>query len=335
MTTWHGASPFLIAEIGVNHDGDVARARSMIEEAAAAGFDAVKLQHWRIEELLAPEAPNAPYQGSGDQRDLLAALALSLPDLSTLAACASEHGVEFVCTADGVKALADVMTLAPTLLKIGSGDADNPWLLDAAAATGLPLVVSTGMATDADVTAIVKRLADVRDLALLHCVTAYPTPLAKARLGRIPHLARLTGRPIGFSDHTLGDAAAAAAVALGACIVEKHVTWSRAAPGPDHAASLALADAPEWVGTVRRLAAGLETEPGLDVEAENRPLVRKGLYLAADRPAGHRLTADDLVPLRPVLDGIPASARDELVGRTLVRDVPAGTLLAPADVGSE
>lgn len=333
---WAGVRPWLVAELGVNHDGDLHRALQMVGEAAAAGFDAVKLQHWHLDELLAPDAPTARYQGPGTQRNLLAPLALGIDELRAVRDEAAACGVAFLCTADGTRALADVLTLGPTAVKIGSGDADNPWLLEAAAASGLPLLCSTGMATAAEVRWITARLDPVEEVVLLHCVSAYPTPLADAALGRIPWLAQTTGRPVGYSDHTLGAEAAAAAVALGAVVVEKHVTWDPRAPGPDHAASLPLADAPTWVGALRAVATALEggarTGAGSAAEAENRAVVRKALHTRRALPAGHRLAAEDLVPLRPLGDGLPASARDGVIGRRLRRPMPAHTPLRAADL---
>jgi N-acetylneuraminate synthase/N,N'-diacetyllegionaminate synthase len=321
-----------MAEIGVNHDGDVGRARDMVHAAAEAGFDAVKFQYWIVDELLAPNAPNAPYQGAGDQHELLSRLRLDLDQLAELRDEAVAAGIAFVCTPDGERACADVLSLDPPVLKIGSGDADNPWLLDAAAASGKPLLVSTGMMTDAEVKEIGRHLDRCRSVVFLHCVSAYPTPLAEANLARTRRLRELTGRPFGFSDHTLGVAAASAAIALGAHVVEKHVTWSTDAPGPDHAASLALDDAAAWVATVRAVSIAVHAPVASPAEAANRELVRKGLYPRRPLEAGHRLTRADLVPLRPVGDGIPALAVDRLVGWRL-RDVAApGRALQWADL---
>lgn len=328
--------PYLIAEIGVNHDGDPARAATMVRDAAAAGFDAVKFQYWIVDELLAADAPNAGYQGAGDQHTLLAGLALGLSDLSALRDLCRELGVEFVCTADGERAHADVMTLAPDALKIGSGDNDNPWLLDAVADANLPVYLSTGMSRDTEIREMVGRLGGVSDLTVLHCVTAYPTPLADARLARIRTLQRSTGRPVGYSDHTVGAAAAVAALALGAQVIEKHVTWAPPSavdtPGPDHAASLSLVDATPWIEQLRAVAAALGPPVGIAVEQANRVVVRKGLYARADLDAGHRLGPDDLVPLRPLADAVPAGDRDRVLGRRLTQAVRAGHPLRAADL---
>lgn len=329
---WTPADPFLIAEIGVNHDGDPARASSMVERCAAAGFDAVKFQYWQMDELLAKEAPNAEYQGPGDQRDLLAGLSLELSDLVRIGEVCRDHALLFIVTPDGQQACADVMTAGPDLLKIGSGDADNPWLLKAAVASGLPVIASTGMMTDDEVTILGLRLADVADVVLLHCVSAYPTPLESSGLRRMERLASLSGRPVGFSDHTVGLAAPAAAIALGAVVVEKHVTWSTGATGPDHGMSMPLHEAGEWVSTLKALARGIhETLPSLD-EARNLTAVRKALYARRTLVAGDVLRLDDLVPLRPLRGGIAAGSAERVVGRVVTRDVAQGQRLAWQDL---
>jgi N-acetylneuraminate synthase/N,N'-diacetyllegionaminate synthase len=317
----------LIAEIGVNHDGSEQRALAMVTQAAHGGFDAVKFQYWNEDELLAPEAPNAPYQGPGDQRDWLTKVRLDLGSLATLCDHAHEEGMRFIVTADGERAYAELMELAPDELKIGSGDCDNPWLLDAAARSDIPLIVSLGMTYPDEAERILARLAGHEQLTLLHCVSSYPTPLAKANLARIPWLINRTQHPVGFSDHTVGMAAPAAAVALGASSIEKHVTWDVAAPGPDHAMSLPLADAWAFTSGLRELRTSLLSVGPAEDEIENRQWVRKGLYLKRGVSAGHVLQEEDLVPLRPLRDGIPALQRDDIVGSRMITSRPANSLL--------
>ena len=325
-------TPYLIAEIGVNHDGDRARAVGLAQAAAAAGFDAVKLQHWVVEELLAPSAPNAAYQGEGDQHQLLAPLLLSVADQVAVRDACRAAGVDYGCTPDGPLAYQQVIGTEPDFMKIGSGDADNPWLLDLAVTSDIPLIISTGMATDAEVGAIAGRVAAHPDVTFLHCVSAYPTPLAASNLARMTRLAALTNRPVGWSDHTLGVDAAVAAVALGAVVIEKHVTDDVTRPGPDHAMSLPLAQAAEWVTTVRAARDAVTSEATEQAELDNRQLVRKALYPVRELPAGHVLAEDDLVALRPLLDGLPAMARDRVVGRALARPVSASEPVRDGDL---
>jgi sialic acid synthase SpsE len=319
----------LIAEIGVNHDGDVDLAARMVREASAAGFDAVKFQYWIEDELLARGAvATAPYQGPGDQHALLRRLALPLAALARLRDEAAAVAIGFIVTPDGERACTDVVSVGVDALKIGSGDADNPWLIERAVASGRPMIVSTGMMTEDELRTLAHRLDPAPDVTILHCVSAYPTPIEDARLNRMGVVSRITGRPVGFSDHTLGVAASAAAVALGAVAIEKHVTWSVSAPGPDHAMSLPLSDAASWVAQIRAVAAAMRSDAVSEDEQANRAVVRKGLYLTRSLPAGAQLTATDLAPLRPIGNAIAAGSRDDVVGRRLRRDMREGDLLS-------
>jgi N,N'-diacetyllegionaminate synthase len=330
--TWSAERPLLIAEIGVNHDGSVERAAVMMEQAAAAGFDAVKFQYWITEELLAEHVPTAPYQGSGDQHALLEGLRLDRTQLTALRETARHLGVGFVVTPDGEHACTDVLAMEPDALKVGSADADNPWLIAKVSESGLPVIASTGMMSDDEVVRLGERLADVREVVILHCVSAYPTPLPHVNLGRMHRLRGLTRREVGFSDHTVGIGAAAAAIGMGAVVVEKHVTWSLDASGPDHSSSLLLDDAEIWVRTLVDVAQGRHTAIVSPDEAANRRVVRKALYAAHDLQVGSALRREDLVPLRPLLDGIPADQLDSVMGRILRRKVSAGSLIQPEDI---
>ncbi|MCU1587907.1 MAG: hypothetical protein JWN31_1400 [Frankiales bacterium] len=325
--------PYLIAEIGVNHDGDRQRAIELALGAAAAGFDAVKLQHWVTDELLAPDAPNADYQGAGDQHDLLAPLLLTVDDLLAVRDACARAAVDFGVTPDGPLACAEVLSTSPTFLKIGSGDADNPWLLEAAVETALPLIISTGMADDDEVMQMAARTAGHPDVTFLHCVSAYPTALRSANLGRLARLAELTGRSVGWSDHTVGPQSAIAAVALGATVVEKHITDDTKRPGPDHRMSMPLTEARDWVSALRGTAEAVGSDVTEPAESANRRLVRKALYPRGDLPAGHRIETGDLTALRPLLDGLPALQRDQVVGRRLTRPVSPSAPLRDSDFG--
>ncbi|HXZ99868.1 MAG TPA: N-acetylneuraminate synthase family protein [Candidatus Binatia bacterium] len=322
----------LIAEVGVNHDGDLRKAIAMTHRAAEAGFDAVKFQYWNIDELLAPTAPAAPYQGEGDQHALLADLRLDTAALATLEREAHGEGLRFIVTPDGERACRELLSLHLDALKIGSGDADNGLLLDRAVRSGLPIIASTGMMTEPELASLVNRLAPAREVTLLHCVSTYPTALAENGLNRMREIAELSGRPVGLSDHSIGIVAAAAAVGMGAVAVEKHVTWSMRARGPDHAMSLPLDEAAEWVRTLRELHLGLSAAGRSQGERDNRAVVRKGLYLQRAVAAGSEIAAADLVPLRPLLDGIPAGELGAVAGHAAVHSLKAGQLLRWSDL---
>ena len=230
----------VIAEIGVNHDGDPATALALIGAAADAGADAVKFQLFRPPHLLSADATLAGYQeGRADSpRDLLEKLALNATALAPLRDAARAAGLAFVVTPFSVADVADLAELGVDAVKIASPDAVNPLLLEAAAGLGRPLWVSTGTCA-ADELGDAARHAAAADGALLQCVSAYPTPDPAAALGGIAALReRFPGVRIGYSDHTADEDTGALAVAAGACLLEKHLTHDPAAPGPDHGVSL-------------------------------------------------------------------------------------------------
>ncbi len=326
------SDPWLLAEIGVNHDGQFIRAVEMIESSASAGFNGVKFQYWIEDELLAKDVPMAPYQGNGDQRDLLKPLALSIGELEKLREVAASFNLDFVVTPSGVKACQEVASIGLSAIKIGSGDADNPWLIEQALDTGLPLIVATGMMTEDELGDLSRQVSSCSDIALLYCVTSYPAELESIDLRRMTRIREISQKPVGYSDHSLGIAAPSAAIALGACMIEKHVTWSVEAAGPDHRASLALDCAKSWVSELRLLAKGIYDPIDSEGELLNRPLVRKGLYLTRDMSINETIGKDDIFPLRPLLDGIGAGKRDFIVGKKVADNLPSGHLLTLKDL---
>ncbi|NNN22468.1 MAG: hypothetical protein HKL80_10765 [Acidimicrobiales bacterium] len=326
------SDPWLLAEIGVNHDGQFNRAVEMIESSANAGFDGVKFQYWIEDELLAKDVPMAPYQGSGDQRDLLRPLALSIGELEKLQGVAKSFNLDFVVTPSGERACHEIASIGVSAIKIGSGDADNPWLIGQALDTGLPLIVATGMMTDDELRDLSKQVSSCSDIVLLHCVTSYPAELETIDLRRMTRIKEISQIPVGYSDHSIGIAAPSAAIALGACMVEKHVTWSVEALGPDHRASLSLDNACSWVNDLKLLAKGIYDPVDSDGEKLNKPLVRKGLYLTRDMSINETIGKDDIIPLRPVLDGIGAGKRDFVVGKKVSDNLSSGHLLKLKDL---
>ena len=328
----------VIAEIGVNHDGLMDRATRLIDVAAEAGADAVKFQYFRSSRLLAHEAELADYQRgtAADAAALLRPLELSLDALATLLERADRRGLLGLVTPFSPADPAELAAL-PKLaaIKIASPDAVNPLLLDAAVATGKPLLISTG-ACELDELGHAVDAVRRSGGALLQCVSAYPTPAHLASLGGIPALAAYSGMPAGYSDHTAGHHTGADAVAAGACVLEKHLTHDRTAAGPDHAASLDPKGFAAYVQAVRS-AAPVSRVPTaekrcLAIEADVRRVSRQSLAVAHDLPAGHTLTRSDLTTRRPGT-GLPAAGWTRLPGQRLVRPVPAGRLLRAEDFG--
>lgn len=327
-------STFVIAEIGVNHDGNPDKARRLIDAAVDAGADAVKFQVFRADELATSAAPTAGYQRqtAGDsQQAMLRKLELSDAEFRRLRDHAQSRGIGFLATPFGISDVDRVAALDCLAIKIASTDLTNSPLLRKAAHTGLPLLVSTGAATADEIIGTAARLRawGVADrLAMLHCVSSYPTPLAAINLRAIASLSACAGLPVGFSDHTTSAAIGAWAVAAGACILEKHITLDRSDRGPDHASSLDAAQFADYVAAVRQINIALGTgEIGLrPVEEDVRRVARKSVVAARDLPAGTAISPEMLAIKRPA-GGIEPDSLDALIGRKLATAVAADSPL--------
>ncbi|MEK6798625.1 MAG: N-acetylneuraminate synthase family protein [Planctomycetota bacterium] len=331
-----GARIFIIAEAGVNHDGDVVQALRMVELAADAGVDAVKFQMFRADELTTACASTAAYQrsatGVASQRDLLRRLELSISDFARIRQHCDLFGVIFLATPFGIQDLERVMNLGVAAIKIASTDLNNFPLLDAAAATRKPLLMSIGASTPEEIRTSVDRLgaAGAADrLVLMHCVSSYPTPPSDANLRAIHAIHEAFGLPVGYSDHTTSTMTGAWAAAAGACVLEKHFTLNPSAAGPDHAMSLSVERLAEYVAHARQAEIALGGgEIGLTSrEQQVRQVARKSIVAAASITAGTRLNASMLTLKRPGT-GIPADAFDRLIGRTTAVDIPGDTTLS-------
>ena len=336
-----GRPCFVIAEAGVNHDGDPEVARALIRAAKEAGADAVKFQTWITEELVAADAPLAEYQKAGagappSQFELLKGLELSFDDFRRLRDYAEEVGILFLSTPDEERSADFLDSLGVPAFKIGSAELTNAPFLRHVAAKGRPILLSTGMATLEEVAAAVRGIEEAgnRRLVLLHCVSCYPAEPADCNLRAMDTLATAFGHPVGFSDHTLGIDVALAAVARGACVLEKHFTLDKSSPGPDHRASLDAGELTALVRAVRTVEAALgdgEKRPA-PAELPIRRVVRKSVVAARDLRAGERLATADLA-LRRTEAGLGPDALPSLVGRRLLHDVAAGRPLNAGDLG--
>ena len=327
-----GASPWVIAEIGVNHNGRLSEALSLVDLAGRCGVQAVKFQAFRAERLVRRDTPLAAYQARnlgtdpGGQYAMLKSLEIDLPSLAACAGRARELGLAFGVTPFDEDSLREILALEPDFLKIGSGDADNLPLLEAARASDRPVLVSTGMCDLADAARIVGCFAGAEaELALLHCVSAYPAPLAEANLGAIETLRARYGEMVGYSDHTMGAQAALIAAAMGAVAIEKHITNDPMRQGPDHRFSATpdiLLDISKAVAEVA-LARGGGAKATSAVEADNKVVGRRSAFALRDLPTGHLVVREDFRFVRPGV-GIPPNDAGALVGQRLARDVPKG-----------
>lgn len=326
---------FVVAEAGVNHNGDIALAKRLVQVAAEAGADAVKFQSFAADRLASPRTPKAGYQLlttgiEGSQRDMLRQLELSVDAHHELRAECEKHGVVFLSTPfDEVSAdLLEALDVAA--FKLGSGEVTNRLLLEHVGRKGRPVLLSTGMSYLDEVSEALRALtgAGCRDVVLLHCVSSYPAEPRDANLRAMTTMAGSFDRPVGFSDHTLGLETAIAAVALGACLIEKHFTLDRSLPGPDHRASLEPGELRELVAAIRSVesALGDGVKRPMPVETENRQVSRRSLAAAVDLRPGTVLTPASIRALRPAT-GIPANALEAVIGRRVRHAVPEGELL--------
>ena len=327
---------FVIAEAGVNHNGELDLALRLCDAARAAGADAVKFQTFRAEDLVLPGAPTAQYQarqtGQQDQFAMLQQLELSLPQHQAIKRHCDAIGIEFFSTPFSVAAVDMLVRLGVRRIKLSSGELTHRALVERAAAARLPLLVSTGMATMDEIREALQWIAGARGgldgVTVLHCTSAYPAPDEALNLKAMVSMAADLGMAVGYSDHSLGIEAALAAVALGASVIEKHLTLDRTLPGPDHSASLEPAPFKAMVDGIRRVSAmlGDGVKAPTAQERDTARVARRSIVAAVDIPAGAVITAAMLACRRPAT-GIAPRELASVLGRQAAQRVPAGTVL--------
>jgi N,N'-diacetyllegionaminate synthase len=332
---------FVIAEAGVNHNGDASLAHRLVDVAADAGADAVKFQTFDPALLAAASAPRAAYQvertgGEASQQEMLRQLVLGRDDTAAVARHARDRGILFLSTPFDDRSADFLADLGVPMFKIASGEVTNGPFLKHVASKGRPVILSTGMSTIAEAAAAVELLeaSGANGLAVLHCVSEYPAKVASSNLRAMATLRSVLGLPTGLSDHTLGLTASLAAVAMGASIIEKHFTLDRTMPGPDHTASLEPDELKTLMAEVRAIesARGDGRKVPTAGEMAVAAVARRSLHATRDLPAGHRLAPGDLIALRPGT-GLSPMLLDAIVGRTLTRAREAGSMLHAADLG--
>lgn len=333
-TTRGQAQPCLVvAEAGVNHNGQPDVAHALVDAAATSGADAVKFQTFLPDAVAAANALRAPYQRpeAGSQLALLSDLVLPISTWRELAAHAQERHLVFLSTAFDPGSLELVLDLGVPAVKIPSGEITNLPFLRLCASAGLPVILSTGMATLEEVRQAIDQLGDAPSICVLHCVTAYPAPSESSNLMAMVTMRDSFGLPVGWSDHTEGVVTALGAVALGAMLLEKHLTLDRSMTGPDHRASTDVAGFTQYMSTVRALEAALGDGAKVPspVELENRVHVRRSLHAARSLPEGYRLQAGDTIALRPAT-GLPPGI--DTSGLVTSRSIARGEPISPSDV---
>lgn len=332
-----GAAVYIIAEIGINHNGRLDIARQLIDVAVEAGADAVKFQrrslpHVYQEQLLAN--PNLGEQAFQYLIPLLKEIELSEEQFHALTTHARNKQIEFLCTPFDPPSADFLEVLGVRAYKIASADLTNLELLEHVAAKGKPMILSTGMSTDEEVCATVQALQSMKaQFALLHCNSTYPAPFETVNLRYLERLKRF-GVPVGYSGHERGIAIATAAVALGACIVERHITLDRTLPGPDHAASLEPQGFAKQVRDIRNLQAAMGDGIKRMNQGEvlNRELLGKSLVAAVRIPKGTSITKA-MVTAKSPGKYLSVQRRDELLGRQAIRELHPDEPFTEEDLG--
>ncbi|SNR67920.1 sialic acid synthase [Humidesulfovibrio mexicanus] len=318
---------FIVAEVGNNHQGDMAQARRMVQEAARAGVDAVKFQKRHMESLLTRAGREAPYTGANSFGPTYGAhrkaLELSVEQMAELKELTESLGLVFFASAWDEVSLEEMLGLGMQLIKICSADLVNVPLVRKIAASGLPIIMSTGMSTLEEVDAAVSLIRQRNErLVLLHCNSSYPCAPEQIGLPVMEFLRERYGLPVGYSGHERGLAPSVASVALGACVVERHFTLDKNQVGTDHKASLEPAELAELVAMIREVEACM-IQKGKKVFPEEQAAakkLRKCMVFSRDLPAGHVLTPADLTTRSP-LDGISPVHWDEVLGAAILRSV--------------
>lgn len=322
----------IIAEAGVNHNGDLEIAKKLIDVAVEAKVDYVKFQSFVAEKLVSPQAKKAEYQskniGGGDdsQFKMLKKLELSDENHKELIIYCDERGIKFFSTAFDTDGIDYLDSLNFDIFKIPSGEITNYPYLKRIAEKGKPVILSTGMANLVEIEAALNVLTEngviKENITVLHCNTDYPTPMEDVNLKAMLTIGQTFGVQIGYSDHTLGIEVPTAAVALGAKVIEKHFTLDRNLPGPDHRASLEPIELKEMVSAIRNIEKAIsgngKKEPSKS-ESKNIEIARKSIHLKRDLKKGDTLKEEDMIALRPG-DGISPMEWENVVGEVLTKN---------------
>ena len=328
----------VIAEAGVNHNGDMAKARALIDKGAEAGVDYVKFQTFKAGNLVTKQAKRAAYQDrntqdNDTQYEMLKKLELSQAVHQELIEYCAKKGVQFLSTGFDVESLEFLARLGITIAKVPSGEITNLPYLRKVAVLFPEVILSTGMATITEIKDAVKVLIDngvnKDKITVLHCNTEYPTPMEDVNLQAMLHIQQEVGVAIGYSDHTLGIEVPIAAVALGASIIEKHFTLDKTLPGPDHKASLEPDELTAMVSAIRNIEKAVGGSGLKEVsisEAKNKPIARKSIVASKSIKKGDFFTEENITVKRPGI-GISPMQWDDVIGKTAKKDFEEDDLI--------
>jgi N,N'-diacetyllegionaminate synthase len=317
-------STFIIAEAGVNHNGDLDTARKIIDAAKAAGADAVKFQTFKAEQVVSRFAPKAEYQKkknsrSESQLEMIKRLELDENALRELSDYCQEKNIMFLSSAFDLGSVDLLYNLGLAIFKIPSGQITDLPYLRKIGGLKKEVILSTGMSDLDEIGDALEVLTEAgtlkRNITVLHCNTEYPTPMEDVNLFAMLEIEKAFGVDVGYSDHTLGIEVGIAAAALGAKVIEKHITLDRNMRGPDHEASLEPGELKAMVEAIRNIekALGRKAKKPSDSELKNRPIVRKSIVAAKSIKKGKVITEQDLTTKRPGI-GISPMQWDEVLG---------------------
>ncbi len=321
-------SPYLIAEIGLNHNGSLTLAKEMSLAAKSAGAHAVKFQMYRSEYFIEPRA-SLGEGANGSLLDFFRSFELTESEWKELRNYADSVNMDFLCSVFDKPSLDFYRTLDPFAVKIASGDISNQILIEDAVETGIPILLSTGTAEESEVQKAVSWIPEDYPLLVFQCVSSYPARPEDANLMTIRNWTDTLNPLVGLSDHTSGIHVSAAAVALGACAIERHFTTNKNLEGPDHKISLDPAEFRDMAKVIRTVY-GARGDGRKSVRPSEEPARmggRRSLYTARDLKAGSILAREDLIALRPG-GGIPADQYKNITGKKLLSDLPAGTMIS-------
>lgn len=325
----------IIAEAGVNHNGDIITANKMVDVAKKAGVDYIKFQTFVPEKLVSRYAPKAEYQkettdATESQLEMLRKLSLSEAEFISLKEYCDEAGIGFISTPFDLESIDFLEKLDMDFWKIPSGEITNLPYLEKIARTGRKVVLSTGMSNIKEIKDAVKVLESngAPEIVLLHCNTQYPTPFEDVNLSAMETIARETNKEVGYSDHTKGIEVTIAAVAMGATVIEKHFTLDKNMEGPDHKASLEPEELSQMVRAIRNIekAVGNGIKEPTASEKENIDIVRKSIVAACKISKGDILSENNLTTKRPG-NGISPLRWHEVIGCKAIRDFAEDELI--------
>lgn len=328
----------IIAEAGVNHNGDIAKAKALIDKGAEAGVDYVKFQTFKAGNLVTKQAKRAAYQDrntqdNDSQYEMLKKLELPQAVHQELIDYCAQKGVKFLSTGFDFESLEFLAGLGITIAKVPSGEITNLPYLRKVATLFPEVILSTGMANITEIKDAVKVLTDngvSKDkITVLHCNTEYPTPMEDVNLKAMLHIQRELGVPVGYSDHTLGIEVPIAAVALGATVIEKHFTLDKTLPGPDHKASLEPEELKAMVMAIRNIEKAIGGSGLKEVsksEAKNKPIARKSIVATKTIKKGDLFSVENLTVKRPGT-GISPMQWDNVIGKTAKKDFEEDDLI--------